>query len=95
MAKVRRSVRRTVAGACAGAAIGYYLGAKAGRERYDQLHSLVRRAGGAARSGSAAKKARALVDLALEEVRATVSRLPGPLRSRAAWPPEADPEPEE
>jgi hypothetical protein len=52
-------------GAIAGFAVGYYLGARAGRERYEQL----RRALGALPLGPAVEKAQALVELAVERVR--------------------------
>ena len=52
-------------GAIAGFAVGYYLGARAGRERYEQL----RRVLGALPLGPAVEKAQALVELALERVR--------------------------
>jgi hypothetical protein len=93
VATLRRSVRRTVVGALAGGAFGYYLGAKAGRARYEEINRLVSRVGGLGQSGTAVKKARALADLSLERVRATASRLPGPLRSSPARPPEAEPGP--
>jgi hypothetical protein len=55
------------AGAVVGFALGYYLGAKAGRERYEQL----RRAVEAVPLGSAAGKVKALGQLAAERVRPT------------------------
>jgi hypothetical protein len=87
VATVRRSVRRTAAGAAAGAAFGYYLGARAGRSRYEAINRLASRIGGLSRSGNAVKKARALADLSVEQARAAVSRVPGPLRSNTARPP--------
>ncbi len=56
-------------GLIAGAAVGYYLGAKAGRERYEQMAKAVRLAtrAGATRAGAA--KLRAAADLGFERVR--------------------------
>jgi hypothetical protein len=52
-------------GAIAGFAVGYYLGARAGRERYEQL----RRVLDALPLGPAVEKAQALVELAVERAR--------------------------
>lgn len=49
-----------------GFAAGYYLGAKAGRERYEQLRSIVERIG-------AVRKVQAAVDLASERIKSTES----------------------
>ena len=90
MATVRRSVRRTVAGACAGGILGYYLGAKAGRGRYEAINRTVARVGGFTRAGTAARKARALADLSVEQARAAMSRVPGPFRAAPPRPPEPE-----
>ncbi len=52
-----------------GVAVGYYLGAKAGRQRYEQMSRLLRRAGRSSALGTAAGKARAVVDLGVERTR--------------------------
>lgn len=49
-------------GLVVGLAVGYYFGAKAGRERYEQLRSWLDKAGPAA-------KVRAAVELGLERLR--------------------------
>jgi len=51
-----------------GFAGGYYLGARAGRERYDQLNRMLRRVQRATALGTAVDKARAVVDLGRERV---------------------------
>lgn len=56
-------------GAALGFALGYYLGAKAGRERYEQLNKLVRRASRTELAQTAVDKARALGDLGFERAR--------------------------
>lgn len=53
---------RFKAGAIVGFAVGYYLGAKAGRERYEQLRSLVERVG-------PVRKVQAAVELGRERLR--------------------------
>jgi hypothetical protein len=58
-------------------ALGYYFGAKAGRERYEQI----RKGLDALPIGVAATKARALADLGVERVRRAVSREPATLRA--------------
>jgi hypothetical protein len=55
-----------------GFAIGYYLGAKAGHERYEQLRSLLERAG-------PVSKVRAAVELGRERLREAAE--PDPLDS--------------
>ncbi len=57
-----------------GFAAGYYLGAKAGRERYEQLNRLVTRARESEVVETAAEKAKAVVDLAGERARDLVDR---------------------
>jgi hypothetical protein len=52
-------------GAIAGFAVGYYLGARAGRERYQQL----RRVLDVVPFGPAVEKVQALVELAVERAR--------------------------
>ena len=58
-------------GAVLGLALGYYLGARAGRERYEQLNRLLRRARSSPAFDQAATvvgKAKAVVDLTRERV---------------------------
>ena len=52
-----------------GFALGYYLGAMAGRERYEQINKLLRQAQGSDALEGAAGKARAVVDLGRERAR--------------------------
>ncbi|HVA42592.1 MAG TPA: hypothetical protein VNF50_03845 [Acidimicrobiales bacterium] len=52
-----------------GAGVGYYLGAAAGRPRYEQLRRLLDRAGGSEAVSTAGGKARAVIDLTLERAR--------------------------
>ncbi len=53
-------------------AAGYYLGAMAGRERYEQINRLARRARRSGTFDAAAEKARAVVDLSVERARDVV-----------------------
>jgi len=57
---------RFKAGIVIGFGIGYYFGAKAGRQRYVQLHDWIH--------GAAAEKAKAVVDLGVERARDLVDR---------------------
>jgi hypothetical protein len=59
-------------GFIAGFALGYYLGAMAGRERYEQINRLLRQAQGSNALEGAAGKARAVVDLGRERARDVV-----------------------
>ena len=59
-------------GFIAGFALGYYLGAMAGRERYEQINRLLRQAQGSNAFEGAADKARAVVDLGRERARDVV-----------------------
>ena len=56
------------AGAIFGFATGYYLGSKAGRQRYEQLNRLLRRAGSTDAIDTAVGRARAVIDLTRERV---------------------------
>ena len=56
----------------AGFGLGYYLGAMAGRERYEQINRLLRQAQGSNALEEAAGKARAVVDLGRERARDVV-----------------------
>ena len=58
-------------GAVLGLAAGYYLGAKAGRQRYEQLNGLIRRARNHEaldHAATAVGRARAVMDLTRERV---------------------------
>ncbi|MHB1444914.1 MAG: hypothetical protein ACYCZV_04520 [Acidimicrobiales bacterium] len=55
-----------------GAGVGYYLGAAAGRPRYEQLRRLLGRAGSSGAVTTAGGKARAVIDLTLERARDAV-----------------------
>jgi hypothetical protein len=52
-----------------GFGVGYYLGARAGRERYQQLNAMVRKVKGSSAYEEAADKARAVVDLGVERAK--------------------------
>jgi hypothetical protein len=53
---------------------GYYLGAKAGRERYEQLNRTLRRLQRSKTLDTATEKAKAVVDLGVERARDVVDR---------------------
>ena len=56
-------------GLAIGFGAGYYLGAKAGRERYEQLNQWISRAKQSEAFDTAADKAKAVVDLGVERAR--------------------------
>ncbi len=56
-------------GLVVGFGAGYYLGAKAGRERYEELNRLVDRVRTSETYATATEKARAAVDLGVERAR--------------------------
>ena len=58
----------------AGFAAGYYLGAKAGRQRYDQINRVARKVKRSEAIDLAADKAKAVVDLGVERARDLVDR---------------------
>jgi hypothetical protein len=60
-----------------GFAAGYYLGARAGRQRYEQLNRLLTQARGSEAADAAAGKARALADLGVERARGLVENRVG------------------
>lgn len=60
------------AGFIVGAAVGYVMGAKAGRQRYDQIMDAFGRISGDERVQDMAAKGKAVVDLAAERVKETV-----------------------
>ena len=57
------------AGIVIGVGVGYDLGTMAGRERYEQLSSLLERARGSEAFDTVEKKARAVLDLGMERAR--------------------------
>jgi hypothetical protein len=64
-------------GLVAGFGVGYYLGAKAGRERYIQINTLLRKARRSDAYRKAADQAEFVVDLAEERARGFIEeRLP-------------------
>ncbi len=52
-----------------GFGLGYYLGAKAGRERYDQLNDMIRRVKRSDTFETATDKAKDVVDLGVERTK--------------------------
>jgi hypothetical protein len=56
-------------GLLAGFGAGYYLGAKAGRERYDQLNEMLHKVRGSEAYQTATDKAQAAVDLGVERAK--------------------------
>ena len=64
-------------GALVGFAAGYYLGARAGRERYEQLSAMARRVRRSEAFGTVSERARAVVDLGVERAREAVDRTTG------------------
>jgi hypothetical protein len=59
-------------GLAVGMAVGYYLGAKAGRERYDQMNRALRKLRRSDAFEVAADKAKAVVDLGVERAKDVV-----------------------
>jgi hypothetical protein len=75
------------AGLAAGLALGYYLGARAGRERYDQLNRaatrVLRRSPKVDQAAADLERARAVIDLTRERVQDAADHLlPGGLTFR-------------
>ena len=64
-------------GFVAGLATGYYLGAMAGRERYDQINRLGRKVRRSGAFETAQEKAKAAVDLGVERAREAVESRTG------------------
>jgi hypothetical protein len=56
-------------GVMVGFGTGYYLGAKAGRERYEQLHAMVAKVKRSDAYDAASDKAKAVVDLGVERAK--------------------------
>jgi hypothetical protein len=56
-------------GLVTGFGAGYYLGAKAGRQRYEQMRRFIHQASSSELAETAAEKARAVVDLGVERAR--------------------------
>jgi membrane protein DedA with SNARE-associated domain len=61
-------------GLAIGLAVGYYFGAKAGRARFEQIDSWLRRARQSGITETATDKARAVVDLSVERAREALSQ---------------------
>ncbi len=59
-------------GMAVGFSAGYYLGAKAGRERYEQLNRMIRKAKRSDAFETATDKAKAVVDLGVERAKDVV-----------------------
>ena len=68
------------AGLVIGFGVGYYLGARAGRERYEQIRDVLNELP----LGAAIEKAQALLELAVERIRSTGSDNVVPLRMVAS-----------
>lgn len=64
---------RTRFGLIIGSSLGYYLGAKAGRQRYEQLNRLIRKAKGSKTADIAQDRARAVAEVAAERAKETAS----------------------
>ena len=64
-------------GLATGFAAGYYLGARAGRERYEEINRTIDRIRGSDAFGTATEKARAAVDPGVERVRDAVETKSG------------------
>jgi hypothetical protein len=64
-------------GLALGFGAGYYLGARAGRERYEQLNAWIDRTRNSEAYETATEKARAVVDLAAERARDLTGDLTG------------------
>ena len=56
-------------GVMVGFGVGYYLGAKAGRERYEQLNTMIAKVKRSDAYGTATDKAKAVVDLTGERAK--------------------------
>ncbi|MBV8160833.1 MAG: hypothetical protein JO265_07910 [Acidimicrobiia bacterium] len=61
----------------AGFGLGYYLGAMAGRERYEQINRVVRKVQGSEAFQTAEQKAKAAVDLGVERAKDAVESRTG------------------
>lgn len=61
-------------GLAVGFGAGYYLGAKAGRQRYDQINRTIRKVKRSEAFDTATDKAKAVVDLGVERARDIVDR---------------------
>lgn len=64
-------------GLVTGFAAGYYLGAKAGRERYEQINQTIRRIQGSDAYETAKEKAREATSVASDKVRDVMSHADG------------------
>jgi hypothetical protein len=61
-------------GVVVGLGVGYYLGAKAGRSRYEQIDRWLQKAKESDLVDTATEKARAVVDLGMERARDIIDR---------------------
>jgi hypothetical protein len=59
-------------GLIVGFGVGYYLGTKAGRERYEQLNAMIRKAKRSEVYEEATDKAKAVIDLTVERAKGFV-----------------------
>jgi hypothetical protein len=59
-------------GLLVGLVVGYYLGAQAGRERYEQMNRLFAKARGSEPAERATEAAKAAIDLTVERARTAV-----------------------
>ena len=80
---------RLRAGLIIGFGAGYYLGAQAGRERYEQMNRWIRKAKRSDAFEAATEKARAVVDLGVERAKDVVGGDSG--STNPAGPAEAGP----
>lgn len=71
-------------GFCIGFGTGYYLGAMAGRERYEKINKLVSKVKRSEALETAAEKAKAAVDLGVERARDAVGSKVGDGHGNAA-----------
>ena len=60
-----------------GFGLGYYLGARAGRERYEQINRVARKVKGSEAFRTAEQKAKAAVDLGVERAKDAVESRTG------------------
>ncbi len=77
----------------AGFGLGYYLGAMAGRERYEQINGLARKVKSSDAFRTAEEKAKAAVDLGVERAKDAVENRTGNGHSSASSTQPHDPRP--
>ena len=81
-------------GMAVGFAAGYYLGARAGRERYEEINRLVRKVKGSEAFDTATDKAKAVVDLGVERAKDAIDdkiHHNGSDKVDETWPASTDP----